>query len=192
MKKTMTALALVSALSVSGCYTPQQQTGTLAGGAIGAGGGALIGSAITGGSAGGAIAGGIIGAGTGALVGTAVGANKDIQEAKQAKAQAQAYANAHPPLSLSDIVALANNGTSDAIIIQQMASTNSYYNLTAADIQYLQGANVHQAVILAMQQRTVPGPVVVQPRPVVVYDPYPPPPPAVIGVGIAPGYYRRW
>ena len=66
------ALALVGAVTVSGCYTPQQQTGTLAGGAIGAGTGALIGSAVSGGSAGGAIAGGIIGAGTGALVGNAV------------------------------------------------------------------------------------------------------------------------
>jgi uncharacterized protein YcfJ len=73
MTKTLTlALALAGALSVSGCYTPQQQTGTLAGGAIGAGTGALIGSAVSGGSAGGAIAGGIIGAGTGALVGNAV------------------------------------------------------------------------------------------------------------------------
>jgi hypothetical protein len=73
MKKSITlALALAGALSVSGCYTPQQQTGTLAGGAIGAGGGALIGSALTGGSAGGAIAGGIIGAGTGALIGNSL------------------------------------------------------------------------------------------------------------------------
>src|ERR1700687_885739 len=73
MKKTLVvALALAGALSVSGCYMPQQQTGTLAGGAIGAGGGALIGSALTGGSAGGAIAGGILGAGTGAPLGTAV------------------------------------------------------------------------------------------------------------------------
>jgi hypothetical protein len=72
MKKTLAlALALVGALSVSGCYTPQQQTGTLAGGAIGAGGGALIGSALTHGSPGGAIAGGLIGAGTGALIGNA-------------------------------------------------------------------------------------------------------------------------
>ena len=65
-------LAFACAAAVSGCYTPQQQTGTLAGGAIGAGTGALIGSAVSGGSAGGAIAGGIIGAGTGALVGNAV------------------------------------------------------------------------------------------------------------------------
>jgi len=64
-------LALAGAVAVSGCYTPQQQTGTLAGGAIGAGTGALIGSAVSGGSAGGAIAGGVIGAGTGALIGNA-------------------------------------------------------------------------------------------------------------------------
>jgi hypothetical protein len=72
MKKTITfALALAGALSVAACQTPQQQTGTLAGGAIGAGGGALIGSALTHGSAGGAIAGGLLGAGTGALIGNA-------------------------------------------------------------------------------------------------------------------------
>jgi hypothetical protein len=73
MKKTLIlALALAGGLSVSGCYTPQQQTGTLAGGAIGAGTGALIGSAVSHGSAGGAVAGGLIGAGTGALIGNAV------------------------------------------------------------------------------------------------------------------------
>jgi hypothetical protein len=72
MKKALTlVLALAGALSVSACQTPQQQTGTLAGGAIGAGGGALIGSALTHGSAGGAIAGGLLGAGTGALIGNA-------------------------------------------------------------------------------------------------------------------------
>jgi uncharacterized protein YcfJ len=71
-KLLMLSMSLAGALAVSGCYTPQQQTGTLAGGAIGAGTGALIGSAVSGGSAGGAIAGGVIGAGTGALVGNAV------------------------------------------------------------------------------------------------------------------------
>jgi uncharacterized protein YcfJ len=72
MNKTMIALALGGAMLVSACQTPQQQTGTLAGGAIGAGAGALIGSAVSGGSAGGAIAGGVIGAGAGALIGNAV------------------------------------------------------------------------------------------------------------------------
>ena len=72
--KKMSALALVlaSAVSLSGCYTPQQQQGTLVGGALGAGAGALIGSAVSGGSAGGAIAGAVIGGGTGALIGNNV------------------------------------------------------------------------------------------------------------------------
>ena len=70
-KAIVLALALTGALSLSACAT-QQQTGTLVGGALGAGGGALIGSAVSGGSAGGAIAGGAIGAIGGAMVGNAV------------------------------------------------------------------------------------------------------------------------
>ncbi len=70
--KTMLALSLAlgAALSVSACETPQQQN-ALVGGALGAGTGALIGSAVSGGSAGGALAGAAIGAGSGALIGSA-------------------------------------------------------------------------------------------------------------------------
>ena len=57
-------------VSVSACETPQQQN-ALFGGALGAGTGALIGSAVSGGSAGGALAGAAIGAGSGALIGSA-------------------------------------------------------------------------------------------------------------------------
>jgi hypothetical protein len=64
------SLALAGAVSVSACQTPQQQN-ALFGGALGAGTGALIGSAASGGSAGGALAGAAIGAGTGALIGSA-------------------------------------------------------------------------------------------------------------------------
>jgi hypothetical protein len=63
-------LALTVGLSVSACETPQQQN-ALVGGALGAGTGALIGSAVSGGSAGGALAGAAIGAGSGALIGSA-------------------------------------------------------------------------------------------------------------------------
>ena len=63
-------LALAAAVSVSACETPQQQN-ALVGGALGAGTGALIGSAVSGGSAGGALAGAAIGAGSGALIGSA-------------------------------------------------------------------------------------------------------------------------
>jgi hypothetical protein len=58
-----------AAVSVSACQTPQQQNAFF-GGALGAGTGALIGSAVSG-SAGGALAGAAIGAGTGALLGAA-------------------------------------------------------------------------------------------------------------------------
>jgi hypothetical protein len=73
MKMAMgVALALMGAVSLSACETPQQQRGTLVGGALGAGAGALVGSAVSGGSGGGAIAGAVIGGGAGALVGNRV------------------------------------------------------------------------------------------------------------------------
>jgi hypothetical protein len=64
------SLAFSAVVSVSACETPQQQN-ALVGGALGAGTGALIGSAVSGGSAGGALAGAAIGAGSGALIGSA-------------------------------------------------------------------------------------------------------------------------
>jgi hypothetical protein len=71
MKRILALSAAVAvALSVSACETPQQQN-ALFGGALGAGTGALIGSAASGGSAGGALAGAAIGGGTGALIGSA-------------------------------------------------------------------------------------------------------------------------
>jgi hypothetical protein len=62
--------AVAAAVYVSACETPQQQNAFF-GGALGAGTGALIGSAVSGGSPGGALAGAAIGAGTGALIGAA-------------------------------------------------------------------------------------------------------------------------
>jgi hypothetical protein len=64
------SLALAAAVSVAGCETPQQ-TNALGGAVIGGSGGALVGSALSHGSAGGAIAGGAIGAATGAMLGSA-------------------------------------------------------------------------------------------------------------------------
>ena len=71
MKKMFAlSLTLAATVSVSACQTPQQSN-ALAGGALGAGAGALIGSAVTHGSAGGALAGAAIGAGSGAMIGAA-------------------------------------------------------------------------------------------------------------------------
>ena len=71
MKKMLAlSAALAVAVSVAACQTPQQQN-ALVGGTLGAGAGALVGSAVTHGSAGGALAGAAIGAGSGALIGAA-------------------------------------------------------------------------------------------------------------------------
>ena len=64
------SLGLAAAVSVSACQTPQQQN-ALVGGTLGAGTGALVGSAVSGGNAGSTIAGAAIGAGAGALIGAA-------------------------------------------------------------------------------------------------------------------------
>ena len=62
------AAAMAATLSLGGCYGPPAQRDALMGGALGAGGGALVGSAV--GSPGvGAVVGGLAGAGTGYLVG---------------------------------------------------------------------------------------------------------------------------
>ncbi|WP_026318809.1 hypothetical protein [Amorphus coralli] len=68
----MKALMIIAVLAVSlaGCNSYSSRDRALAGGAIGAGTGALVGAAA-GGSTGAALAGGAIGAGAGALAGAA-------------------------------------------------------------------------------------------------------------------------
>jgi hypothetical protein len=71
MKKILSLSAAVAVgLSAAACQTPQQ-TNALAGGALGGGAGALIGSAVTHGSAGGTLAGAALGAAGGAMIGSA-------------------------------------------------------------------------------------------------------------------------
>jgi hypothetical protein len=69
MRMGMLAASTAAALTLAGCYTPQQQNagnGAVLGGATGA----LIGG-LASGRAGGALAGGAIGAATGAILGSA-------------------------------------------------------------------------------------------------------------------------
>jgi len=68
------AIALAALVLISGCYGQPLSTrekGTLAGGILGAGSGAIVGSAVGAPGAGAAI-GGVLGAGTGMLVGNAL------------------------------------------------------------------------------------------------------------------------
>lgn len=70
MKKIMSAaLAGALALSVAGCYTPQDRA--VGGAALGGLAGAAIGSAASGGRAGATLAGAAVGAASGAIIGAA-------------------------------------------------------------------------------------------------------------------------
>jgi phage tail tape-measure protein len=74
-------IAGASLIAIAGCYGQPLSTrekGTLAGGAIGAGGGAIVGAAVGHPLAGAAI-GGVVGAGTGMAIGNSMQNNEDRQ-----------------------------------------------------------------------------------------------------------------
>jgi Glycine zipper len=160
-----------------GCAT-HTETGALvgagAGTALGAGIGALTGH--TG-------AGALIGAGAGTLVGAAAGAHADEHERRQ-EVRRQA-------IGLQDVVTLTQNGTSDAIIIEQIRTSGTPFHLSADQIVWLKQNGVHDNVIQEMQMTAYrpapPPPVMVvheQPPPVIYVEEPPPPPGVAVGVQI--------
>ncbi|MFO0965436.1 MAG: glycine zipper domain-containing protein [Gemmataceae bacterium] len=186
MRSKLCLLGLL-ALTAPGCATNTGTgalTGAGVGGLLGAGLGALTGRPNA------ALAGAAIGAGTGAVVGGAVGNDMDRQE-NRAKAAA-AYAAAHPPLSLQDVVSMAQSHVGDELIINQIQTSRSSYVLSPDDVVYLRSNGVSSRVV-AFMQTCRPGPVAVVPRErVVVVEEAPP---VAVGIGVygpRPYYYRRW
>jgi hypothetical protein len=95
-------------------------------------------------------------------------------------------------VTLDQVVSMTQQHLDDGLIINQIRTTNSVYDLTASDVTWLKGQGVSDAVITEMQARR-PGYVYPAPgyvRPVYVVED--PPPPVHVGVGF--GYYgcRRW
>jgi len=137
-------------LIIAGCTTPEGQpdrtaTGALTGGAIGAGTGAIIGSA-SGHAGAGALIGGAIGALTGGIIGNAM-------DQQQREILAQQYPETlrrvdhGQPLGLADIKALARSGVSDDIIISQIRNSRTMYRLSTAEIIDLKDSGVSSRVI---------------------------------------------
>jgi uncharacterized protein YcfJ len=135
---------------LAACQTPQGETdrtagGALAGGAIGAGTGAIIGSAS--GHAGeGALIGGTIGAATGAIVGNQID-QAQREKVQQQNPQTLQRVDTGQPLGLADIKALARAGVSDDIIISQIRNSRTVYRLSTAEIIDLKNAGVSNRVI---------------------------------------------
>lgn len=142
---------LTAAVVITGCETPygtpdRTATGALAGGAVGAFSGAVIGGRHAGE---GALIGGAIGAITGGLIGHSM----DQEEQERLRAEApQTYVRVEQrqPLAVADVKAMVNAHVSDDVIISQIQSTRSVYHLSAADIIDLHNSAVSEKVIQYM------------------------------------------
>jgi len=184
MKRVKLACGVVLPVVLAcGCSTMSNtDKGVVGGGAIGAGTGALIGSA-TGHTGAGALIGGAVGAVSGGLIGNAV----DKSEAKQA-AMVAAANPPHGPLGMTDVAQMAQSHVSDDVIIAQIRTTASAFRLSAEDIIWLKQNGVSDGVIQEMQASATRYPAgVATASPVYVVEPAPPP----VYVGYGYGYYRR-
>src|SRR5262245_33317604 len=130
MKKPIFSGLAMPVLLACGCSSMNNaEQGALGGGALGAGVGALAGSS-TGHAGGGALIGGAIGALFGGLFGHAADKSEERVQAAAAAAQARA-------LQLTDVATMAQQHISDDLIIGQIHSTGTVYNLQPADINWL-------------------------------------------------------
>jgi outer membrane lipoprotein SlyB len=173
--------AVLPVLLVCGCSSMSNtDKGVLGGGAIGAGTGALVGSA-TGHAGAGALIGGAVGAVTGGLVGNAV----DKSEERTA-ALVAASNGTRGPLGITDVASMTQAHVSDEVIISQIRATGSVFRLSSDDIIWLKRNGVSDPVLQEMQASASRYPATVYaPAPVYVAEPAP------VYVGF--GYYRhRW
>jgi outer membrane lipoprotein SlyB len=187
MKRIGFWIVIVAGSSGCSSMTPTEN-GVLGGGVLGGLTGAVVGHAV--GNTG---AGAVIGTGVGALAGGLTG--NAVEESEQRnQARAAAAQQAARQLGLTDIVQMTQGKVSDSVIISQIRATNSIYQLSPTDIQWLKDNGVTDAVVVEMQQTAARRPLVYgRPRPVYVVDEpvyYGPPP--VVGVGFSYGHYRRW
>lgn len=198
MKPKHVLIGIVMLLAC-GCQTMSNtDAGVLGGGALGAGTGALIGSA-TGDTGAGALLGGVIGAIAGGVTGSAVdraemrAENRAVQRIRYEQA---VQASQRPPVTIADVINMSNKGVADSVIIQQIQSTGSVFNLRPDDVIMLSQYHVSPAVISEMQRRRgQPAVAVQQPPPVVqrqvIIEEYPPPPPVSFGFGWGYGWGPR-
>jgi len=163
------ACGAVLTMLAAGCETPEgtpdrTATGALAGGAIGAGTGAIIGNYAGHNTAAGAAIGGAVGALTGGLIGNAMDQQQRESLARQNPQTLQRFDQGQP-LGLADIKALAMAGVSDEIIISQIRNSHTVYRLSTAEIIDLKDSGVSPRVIDFMINTPS------------MYPPPPPPPP---------------
>jgi hypothetical protein len=186
--KRQSVPGLLIVLTACGCsHMNNTEAGALGGGLVGAGVGTVIG---------GLARAPLVGAAAGAAVGTGLGALAGNSEDRRERRYAQAATARMLPIP--DVVQLVHSGQPDDVIINQIYTTGSVYQLTPNDLNYLRQQGVSNRLIMYMQSRTpqmVMGPPGPPPGGVVFVEP-PPPPPVSIGFGFSSGPYcgrrGRW
>ncbi len=187
----------------TGCSSMNNtEKGVLAGGAIGAGAGTLIG-AVTGNPKTGAVVGGLLGAGVGGIAGDDADRKEERRaDVKQANLE-RAYDNAQPN-RMSEIVDLIAAGTPEQQVINHIKNKGMTFDLSAADLKYLNENRVPARVIEVMQtsRSTIHVPIrkqqpVVIREEVIVREPVylnPPPPVVFMDPYARPGFqmHGRW
>jgi hypothetical protein len=178
---TRTLYLLIVPFVATGCASMNgTERGAVGGGVVGAAAGTAIGAA-TGRPLLGAALGGAAGTATGALLGNESD-KRDAREREIALAEAREQ---QQRMGIADVIALAQAGHSDQVIINQIRSTRSTFQLAGSDLDMLKNAGVSQPVIAEMQAaRAAPPRVIVrEPRPTVIYESGP------VFVRPAPYYY---
>lgn len=183
-------------IALCGCECMNHtERGAATGGVLGTGVG-LVAGGLTGHPLAGAAIGAAGGALTGGLVGNAADRRDERAEAR-AVSQAQAIAAQNPPMGLQDVARMAQQHISDAVIIQQIRTTNSVFSLAPDQITWLKQQGVSDSVIIEMQSRRPTAVVPVRARGVAaapvgsVYVVEPAPPPVSVGFGFGYGGCRR-
>jgi len=130
-----------------GCQSTNEGAvkGGVIGGLIGAVGGGIIGH-----QSGHGVEGAAIGAAAGAVTGAIIGNQTGTPGQAATPAQAAPAMSANQ-MSMQQIVDFTKQGVNEAVIIDRIRMSNSKFNLTAADIDYLKQQGVSQQVIDVMQ-----------------------------------------
>jgi hypothetical protein len=217
----LTLVTFTSSLSTSNAqyyYQPQPsyyRNDTLTGGLIGAGGGALVGSAFGGKSGGNRGENALIGAGVGLLGGALIGKSIDNADQRQVAAgnavafqanQQVAAQNAQlsaQAVTNQDLVEMTRAGLSEEVIINTIRNRGSRIDTSPNSLVFMKQGGVSDRVVMAAQSASptatftnmpVSGPIPINPAPPVVYAPapvyYAPPPPVIFYGGYGHPHYH--
>lgn len=143
MRKAITIILLAAA--TAGCES-DAGTGALVGTGVGMGVGALISPTPAG-----VLIGGAVGAVGGAMIGSALDAN-DKDNLQRNSPQTMQRIDRGEQLSIEDIKKMSKAGISDDKIIGAIHATGSIYHLSTEDIKDLKRSDVSQRVIDYMLQ----------------------------------------